>query len=127
MGLLLFAVVGCGSNPKPANTSTTDQGTSTTTANWQDYQDKLQKPLFDVATSETPAEVTARLKINGHYMVQVIIELKPGATLPAGYLVVTDQELDNSIQAWVPVEQLLDLSKQKEIQYIRIPAKPISH
>lgn len=127
LGLLFWGLVGCGSNSKPTDTSTNNQNTSTTTANWQEYQDKLQKPLFDVATSATPSETASRLKIDEHEMVRVVIELKAGATLPVGFLVVVDTELENQVQAWVPIDQLLELSKRDEIQNIRIPAKPISH
>ncbi|MBI1729406.1 hypothetical protein HY229_01870 [Candidatus Acetothermia bacterium] len=127
LGLLFWGLVGCGSNSKPTDTSTNNQNTSTATANWQDYQDKLQKPLFDVATSTTPAETASRLKIDEHEVIRVVIELKAGAALPVGYLVLVESRSENQIQAWVRIDQLLELSRQDAIQNIRIPAKPIPH
>jgi hypothetical protein len=91
---------------------------------WEEYEDRLQRPLFELATSEDPAAYAEKRQLDYFKMVRVVIELAPEAELPEGFLILEESRMENRIQALVPLEELLELAKQPQIEYIRVPAKP---
>ena len=95
---------------------------------WRDYEGKIQRPLFNLATSQEPDAVADEHQLETSRMVRVVIRLSDGASeLPSGYTVVVEAEGAAGIQAWVPLDQLLDLAQEASIGYIRPPQEPSLH
>ena len=117
IGLFLFALSGCG--PKEESK---EQGA--TAPKWEDYQAKVQQALFELVTTKDSATYAEQRGLDYFTMVRVIIELAPDASLPEGFMIQVESSYENQIQALVPLDKLLELSKQPEIQYIRAPKKP---
>ncbi len=95
---------------------------------WSDYEGKIQRPLFDLATAEDPGTYAAQHELDATRMARVVIQLADQADeLPSGYAVVVEAEGMTGIQAWVPIDQLLDLAQESAIAYIRPPQEPTLH
>ena len=128
LGLLALGLAGC-TSPEAANGSSSEPEAP----DWETYRDHIQQPLFnlavDHASSSDDAERETGVEITTHRMVQVEIQMAdPTAELPTGFLVLEEgrAELGESliVQAYVRVDQLLDLSLEPEIGYIRTPTQP---
>jgi len=91
---------------------------------WEDYQDKLQRTLFELATAEDPQAYAKQHDMGGFPLVRVVIELEPGASLPEGFTLQVESRFDDQVQVLVPLKELLDLSQQPQVRYIRAPVKP---
>lgn len=110
----------------PTNGPQTDQ--QTTMPEWSDYEGKIQRPLFDLATAEDPDTLAEERDLDATRMVRVVIQLTSDADgLPSGYNVVVEAEGMTGIQAWVPLDQLLDLAQESSVSYIRPPQEPSLH
>jgi hypothetical protein len=121
---VLLALTGCEQNQQTTNGNGTDG--PVIDANYEDYEEKLQRPLFDVAVSGSPNSTADKLQLESHSFVQVAIDkISPEAILPVGYLILVEFETERSIQAWVPIEQLLELANEEVIEYIRAPVRPL--
>ena len=84
--------------------------------------------MFDLATSDDPDGFADGHQLDIHRMVRVVIQLAPDADeLPTGYDVVVETEGMTGIQAWVPLDQLLDLAQESAVGYIRPPQEPSLH
>ena len=95
---------------------------------WSDYEGKIQRPLFNLATAEDPSAYAAGHDMDATPMVRVVIQLSDDAEQPpSGYTVVVEAEGTTGIQAWVPIDQLLDLAQEPAIRYIRPPQAPTLH
>ncbi len=116
IGLLLFAFTGC--------TAKQEGGEQAVSPKWEDYQGKVQQTLFELVTAKDPGKYAEQRQLEYATMVRVVIELAPDAALPEGFLVLEESRYENEIQAWVPLDKLLELSQQPQIQYIRAPRKP---
>lgn len=92
---------------------------------WGDYEKKIRRPLFELATAQEPKAVAAKYDLDYYAMVRVEIELEPHAPLPEGYLIEAEMRSDHRVQALVRLDQLLELSQQPGIKEIRSPRKPI--
>jgi len=87
----------------------------------EDYPN-LESQLFQLATDKDPqkfAEIHNLKYKDG--TVQVEIELKPGLSLPSGYTIQVEAQYENLIQARVSLKDLLKLSNEPQIKYIRAP------
>jgi hypothetical protein len=91
---------------------------------WSEYEEMIQRPLFEYATSEDPARVASTYGIDNHDVVLVVIELVPNAALPEGFMIFEDARVRNTVQAWVRADQLLELCHQSEILYMRNVTRP---
>lgn len=95
---------------------------------WSDYEGKIQRPLFDLATADDPDAFATTEDLDAARMVRVVIQLADDAAeLPSGYTVVVEAEGITGIQAWVPLDQLLDLAQESSVAYIRPPQEPTLH
>jgi len=120
LGLLLITASGCGSPKKY------EMGNQQESPKWDDYKDKVQQSLFELATAKEPAKQAQQRDLDYLQLkvVRVILVLAPGASLPEGFMILPEARYENEVQALVSVDELLELSKQPEIQYIRAPVKP---
>lgn len=111
LSLALF-VSACGRGPQ--------QGEQTVYRK-EDYPN-LESQLFQLATVKDPEKFayTHNLKYKDG-MVQVEIELVPGQALPGGYTIQVETQYENLVQARVAVKDLLKLSKEPQIKFIRVP------
>lgn len=122
LGLLALGVAvtlgaaGCGPQGEP------DQERQM--AEWSEYEGKIQRTLFELTTSRDPASYAKEHDLDYYAMARVVIELAEGSSLPQGYLIEVERQAERSVQALVPLDQLLELSKRPEVQYIRAPVKP---
>ena len=107
-----FFVSACDKGPKQGEQPTYKQ---------EDYPN-LESQLFQLATDKDPEKFayTHNLKYQDG-TVQVEIELKPGEALPNGYTIQVEAQYENLIQARVSVKELLKLSKEPQIKFIRAP------
>jgi len=112
---LIFPLAGCG--PREAEEQEA-------MPKWEEYQDKLQRPLFELVTSKDPIAYADKHELDYFEMVRVVIELAAGAELPEGFLILVESRAGDSVQALVRLEDLLELAKQPQIEYIRAPVKP---
>ena len=82
--------------------------------------------LFDAATSGDARGAQDPLEI--HQMIQVEIQMDADGELPTGYLILEEARAPLgatlTVQAFVRVDQLLELSQEPSINYIRAPARP---
>lgn len=105
-----------------------NQNQGSTMPEWSAYEGKIQRPLFDLATSGDPDAFAEAQQLDATRMVHVVIQLASDADeLPSGYDVVVEAEGTTGIQAWVPLDQLLDLAQESSISYIRPPQEPNLH
>ena len=120
LGLFLFATAGCG----PAEKDKT--GKQKELPKWDEYKDKVQQSLFELVTAEEPSKQAEQRDLDYFQlaMVRVVLVLAPGASLPEGFMILQESRYEDDVQALVPVDKLLALSQQPEIQYIRAPVKP---
>lgn len=117
IGFFLFALTGC-----TAKQETEEQAVR---PKWEDYQDKVQQTLFELATAKDHSKYAKQHpELEYAAMVRVVIRLKPDATLPEGFVILEESRYENEIQAWIPLEKLLELSQQPQIEYISVPRKP---
>jgi hypothetical protein len=116
VGIFLLALMGCSPKPEAA-----DQKPP---VDWAEYEGKLQRTLFDLVRDKTPGEYAKQRDLDYVAMVHVVIELAPAASLPEGFLILEEGRYEREVQAWVPADQLLELSQRPEVHYIRAPQKP---
>lgn len=103
----------------------TDQQQPTEAPEWSDYQGQIQRPLFDLATAEDTDSYAATQELEVRRMTRVVIQLADDADgLPSGYTVVKETEGTTGIQAWVPVDELLELAQASAVAYLRAPQEP---
>ena len=121
VGLALF-VAGCSTQEPQDETPVGDL------PDWETYQDRIQRPLFDLATDNVNPDRSSQIEVESVEMVQVEIQLNPAQELPTGYLILEEgrAELGESltVQAYVRVDQLLELSQEPQILFIRAPIRP---
>jgi len=116
LNLLLLSVAllisACGKGPEQGEQPVYSQ---------KDYPN-LESQLFQLATDKNPEKFayTHNLKYKDG-LVQVEIELVPEQALPAGYTIQVEAQYENLIQARVAVKDLLKLSKEPQIKFIRAP------
>jgi len=95
---------------------------------WTTYENHIQRPLFDLATSSVDPDHAGQIELESFEMVQVEIQLDPERELPTGYLILEEGRAQLgetlTVQAFVRVDQLLDLSQEPEILYLRAPTRP---
>jgi len=102
----------------------TDQQ-QTETPKWSDYEGQIQRLLFDLATAEDTGSHAATQDLEVRRMTRVVIQLADDAEgLPSGYTVVTEAEGTTGIQAWVPIDELLELAQASAVAYLRAPQEP---
>lgn len=121
-----LALTGCGGKEQSDNNQQNGNDGPVIDANYDDYEEKLQRPLFEVAVSGSPSSTAEKLQLDSHTFVKVAIEkTSPEAILPVGYIILVEFETERALQAWVPIEQILDLAQEEAIAYIRSPVSPI--
>lgn len=118
VGLLLFTITGCGPQKQEETSSPKEL------PKWDDYKDKVQQAVFELVTAKEPVKQAQQRELDYVPMVRVILVLAPSVTLPEGFLILEESRYENEVQAFVPLNQLLELSQRPEIQYIRAPVKP---
>lgn len=95
------------------------------TPEWSDYEGQIQRPLFDLATAEDAGSYAAAQDLQARRMTRVVIQLADDADgLPSGYTIVRETEGSTGIQAWVPIDELLELAKASAVAYVRAPQEP---
>lgn len=115
---LFLTMLGCGPQKQEETSQPQDL------PKWDDYKDKVQQALFDLVAAKEPAKQAQQRELDYVPMVRVVLVLAPAATLPEGFLILEESRYESEVQAFVPLNQLLELSKRPEIQYIRAPVKP---
>lgn len=120
IGLILFTLSGCGSKEEAGEQGAVEP-------KWEDYQSKVQQTLFELVTTKDSAKYADQRGLDYFTMVRVILDLAPGASLPEGFMIQVESSDENLVQALVPLDKLLELSKRPEIRYVRIPKKPKSY
>jgi hypothetical protein len=112
--LLTLPLAGCGGPQKEGTTSVPKQS---------DYPN-VESRLFQLATAENPAEFAKANGLDYFEMVRVIIVLNaPDASVPEGIRgLVVEGRTQEMVQALVPVQSLLELSKQPQVKLIRSPS-----
>ena len=126
LALVLFVAVGvlltgCDSQQASNNDNTNNEPPPP----WSDYENQLQRALYDAATTGEARGAENPLVI--HEMIQVEIQMDTGSELPTGYLILEEARAPLAgltIQAYVRVDQLLELSQEESINYIRAPSRP---
>lgn len=99
--------------------------TGATTAKWEDYKEKIQRRLFELALAESPEEYAKAQGLEAFWVVRVVLVLaSPDAKIPEGFRVAVEERFGKEVQALVAVEDLLELARRPEIEYIRAPVKP---
>lgn len=92
---------------------------------WSDYEGQIQRPLFDLATAEDPGSYAATQELEARRMTRVVIQLAEDTDgLPSGYTVVKETEGTTGIQAWVPIDELLEFARESAVAYVRAPQEP---
>lgn len=128
LAVATFTDVGTLWQPDDAATDEPQTNQGTAMPEWSDYEDKIQRPLFDLATAEDPNAFADAQDLEATRMARVVIRLADDADeLPPGYTVIVEAEATTGIQAWVPLDQLLDLAQESAIGYIRPPQEPTPH
>lgn len=119
--LLVLTLAGC--TPKGQPSDRPAEGREM--PDWAEYEGKLQRGLFDLATAEDPEALARKKGLDLYPLVRVVLELQdPEAELPAGFSLIVEDRVDGTVQALVPIERLLELAKRPEIRYIRLPVRP---
>jgi hypothetical protein len=119
--LLVMTLAGC--TPKEQPSDRPAEGREM--PDWAEYEGKLQRGLFDLATAEDPEALARKKGLELYPMVRVVLELQgPESELPEGFSLIVEDRVDGTVQALVPIGQLLELAKRPEIRYIRLPVKP---
>lgn len=119
---LALGLGGCGGKESPTTTSANRKQQIPA---WEEYEGKIQKSLFELATASSPEEYAKAQGLEAFWVVRVVLVLaSPDAELPEGFRVVVEERFGEEIQALVAVEDLLELARRPEIEYIRAPVKP---
>ena len=89
---------------------------------------KLESALYQL-TQATDTETFARLRaidlIEGR--VRVIVELDEGGVLDTGAGAVIESRYQNLVRVLVPIDQLLPLSQQTGVRFVRLPQRPVAN
>jgi hypothetical protein len=119
--LLVMALAGCTPKEQPSHRPAEGREMP----DWAEYEGKLQRGLFDLATAEDPEALARKKGLELYPMVRVVLELQdPEAELPEDVPILVEDRVDGTVQALVPIDRLLSLAKRPEIQYIRLPVRP---
>jgi hypothetical protein len=127
VGLIGFATWGCGSQQIPAKRPESPP------AKWEDFQDRLARPLFDLVTAPQPDKFTEsspyELIVKDGFVVIVIEAAGPEWTGDLGWAVEAlggkvEVSIDSTIQANVPISAVLALAKHPRSNFVRLPIKP---
>ena len=125
MGLglgLILALGGCAEAEKEAGTTT---GANTQKPAWEEYEGKIQKQLFELATASSPEEYAKAQGLEAFWVVRVVLVLaSPDAEIPEGFRVAVEERFGEEVEALVAVDDLLKLAKHPDVVYIRAPVKP---
>ncbi len=119
--VLVMTLAGCTPEEQPSDRPTEGREMP----DWAEYEEKLQRGLFDLATTEDPEALARKRGLELYPMVRVVLELEgPETELPEDFSILVETRVDGTVQALVPVDRLLELAKRPEIKYIRLPVRP---
>ena len=122
---LALGLAGCAGKKAEEEAARPTRPTSATTANWEDYEDKIQRQLFELAVAPSPGEAAKAQGLEAFWAVRVVLVLaSPDTKMPEGFRVVVEERFGEEVQAWVAVDDLLELAQRPEVAYIRAPVKP---
>lgn len=92
---------------------------------WEEYEGKIQRQLFELATASSPEEYAKAQGIEAFWVVRVVLVLtSPEAPIPEGFRVVVEERFGEEVEALVAVDDLLRLANHPDVEYIRSPVKP---
>ena len=88
---------------------------------------KLESVLYQLTQSTQPNEFATERGLyvkNGKVRVVIELENKTG-TIPAGYGIVEETRYDGLVQAMVPINSLIGISRVQGVKVVRVPQKPV--
>ncbi len=88
---------------------------------------KLESVLYQLTQSTQPNEFATERGLyvkNGKVRVVIELENKTG-TIPAGYGIVEETRYDGLVQAMVPINRLIEVSREQGVKVVRVPNKPV--
>jgi len=116
---LIVLIAGC-TNEQGGN------GTVTGTIS-KNQPGNLESVLYQLTQSTQPNEFAKERGLyvkNGKVRVVIELENKTG-TIPPGYGIVEETRYDGLVQAMVPINRLIEISREQGVKVVRVPNKPV--